>query len=109
LIPIGTAATSYSKKIDDWEDMNKNLKIIYTNSEDEQHEQSLSTTNDWKGEYGKINKAMILKYLDNDILNNSIFYICGPPGMLKAMQALLQEVDLNIPKERIKVEEFTGY
>jgi len=29
--------------------------------------------------------------------------------MLKAMQALLQEVDLNIPKERIKVEEFTGY
>jgi hypothetical protein len=25
------------------------------------------------------------------------------------MQALLQEDDLNIPKERIKVEEFTGY
>lgn len=69
MIPIGTAATSYSKKIDDWADINKNLKIIYTNSEDEQHEQSLSTTNDWKGEYGKINKAMILKYLDNNILN----------------------------------------
>jgi hypothetical protein len=28
--------------------------------------------------------------------------------MLKAMQILLQE-DLEIPKERIKVEEFTGY
>jgi hypothetical protein len=28
--------------------------------------------------------------------------------MLKAMQTLLQE-DLKIPKERIKVEEFTGY
>ena len=52
---------------------------------------------------------MILKYLDTNVLNNSIFYICGPPGMLKAMQALLQEDDLNIPKERIKVEEFTGY
>jgi len=28
--------------------------------------------------------------------------------MLKAMQALLED-DLEIPKERIKVEEFTGY
>ena len=41
-------------------------------------------------------------------LDNSIFYICGPPGMLNAMKKLLQE-DLDIPKERIKVEEFTGY
>ena len=81
----------FKKEFDDWAGVNKNLKIIYTISEDEQHEQSLSTTNDWKGEYGRINKAMILKYLDTNILNNSIFYICGPPGMLKAMQALLQE------------------
>ena len=100
----------FKKEFDDWADINKNLKIIYTISEDEQHEQSLlSTTNDWKGEYGRIDKAMILKYLDTYALNNSIFYICGPPGMLKAMQALLREDDLNIPKERIKVEEFTGY
>ena len=75
---------------------------------DEQSSSSLSTTNDWKGEYGRINKAMILKYLNTNVLNNSIFYICGPPSMLKAMQNLLQE-DLEIPKERIKVEEFTGY
>src|SRR5215216_2921004 len=98
----------FRKDFDDWEKVNKNLKIIYTIDENEQHKQSLSTTNDWKGEYGRINKAMILKYIDTNVLNNSIFYICGPPGMLKAMQALLQE-DLNIPKERIKVEEFTGY
>ena len=51
---------------------------------------------------------MIIKYVDTHELNNSIFYICGPPSMLKAMQILLQE-DLEIPKERIKVEEFTGY
>ena len=51
---------------------------------------------------------MIVKYIDTNVLNNSKFYICGPPSMLKAMQALLQE-DLEIPKDRIKVEEFTGY
>jgi glycine betaine catabolism B len=41
-------------------------------------------------------------------LDDSIFYICGPPDMLKAMQKLLQD-DLHIPKQRIKIEAFTGY
>ena len=104
----------FKKEFDDWASINKNLKIIYTISEKEEQQQQhneqspLSTINDWKGEYGIIDKAMILKYLDTNILNNSIFYICGPPSMLKAMQNLLQD-DLEIPKERIKVEEFTGY
>jgi ferredoxin-NADP reductase/nitrite reductase/ring-hydroxylating ferredoxin subunit len=102
----------FKKEFDDWASINKNLKIIYTISED-RHEQSSSSSStandDWKGEYGRINKAMILKYVDtNELNNNSIFYICGPPSMLKAMQSLLQD-DLEIPKARIKVEEFTGY
>jgi len=103
----------FKKEFDDWSNMNKNLKIIYTISKDDEqdrHERSSSSTanDDWKGEYGRINKAMILRYVDTNELNNSIFYICGPPSMLKAMQSLLQN-DLEIPKERIKVEEFTGY
>jgi glycine betaine catabolism B len=69
---------------------------------------SLSTADNWKGEYGRIDKAMILKYLDTEALKNSIFYICLPPGMLNAMQTLPQE-ELEIPKDRIRVEEFTGY
>ena len=97
----------FKKEFDDWADKNKNLKIIYTISDDEQ-QQSSSAANDWKGEYGRIDKAMILKYFNTNMLNNSIFYICGPPSMLKAMQSLLQD-NLEIPKERIKVEEFTGY
>jgi ferredoxin-NADP reductase/nitrite reductase/ring-hydroxylating ferredoxin subunit len=97
----------FNKEFDEWTKINKNLKIIYTISEDEQQPSS-STANDWKGEYGRIDKAMILKYLDTNILDNSIFYICGPPSMLKAMESLLQD-NLEIPKERIKVEEFTGY
>jgi ferredoxin-NADP reductase len=97
----------FKKEFDEWSNINKNLRIIYAISED-RHEQSSSNENDWKGEYGRIGKAMILKYVDTNVLNNSIFYICGPPSMLKAMQALLQD-DLQIPKERIKVEEFAGY
>ena len=101
----------FKKEFDDWANVNKNLKIIYTISEENRHEQSSSTAQsdtDWKGEYGRIDKAMILKYVDTNTLNNSIFYICGPPSMLKAMQALLEE-ELEIPKEQIRVEEFTGY
>jgi NAD(P)H-flavin reductase len=100
----------FKKEFDDWANINENLKIIYTISEESQHDKalSLSTANDWKGEYGRIDKAMILKHVDTNTLNNSIFYICGPPGMLRAMQTLLQE-ELEIPKDRIKVEEFTGY
>ncbi len=64
--------------------------------------------NDWKGERGYINQMMVRKYLNRIEMDNSIFYICGPPGMLSAMKKLLQ-VDLGIPKERIKIEEFTGY
>lgn len=100
----------FKKEFDNWATVNKFLKVIYSISDDEQQkqQQSSSAANDWKGEYGRIDKAMILKYLDTNMLNNSIFYICGPPSMLKAMQSLLQD-NLEIPKERIKVEEFTGY
>jgi ferredoxin-NADP reductase/nitrite reductase/ring-hydroxylating ferredoxin subunit len=99
----------FKKEFDDWANINKNLNIIYTISDDQdRHEQQSSTANDWKGEHGRIDKTMISKYIDTNTVNDSIFYICGPPSMLKAMQALLQD-DLEIPKERIKVEEFTGY
>ena len=94
----------FKKEFDEWASMNKNLKIIYTISDI----QDQSGTESWKGEKGRIDKAMLTKHLQNDELLNSIFYICGPPGMLKAMEILLQE-DLKIPKERIKIEEFTGY
>ena len=55
----------------------------------------------------RISKQMLTRYLSNEDLCNSIYYTCGPPGMIKAMQTLLQ--DLQISKERIKIEEFSGY
>jgi ferredoxin-NADP reductase/nitrite reductase/ring-hydroxylating ferredoxin subunit len=98
----------FKTEFDDWARRNKNLKIIYTIREDQHKQSSLSTADDWNGEYGRIDKAMILKYIDSNVLHNSVFYICGPPTMLKAIQTLLQE-ELEIPKEMVKIEEFTGY
>jgi ferredoxin-NADP reductase/nitrite reductase/ring-hydroxylating ferredoxin subunit len=95
----------YKNEFDECLKTNKNLKIIYTITAEEGQAPS---SGDWKGERGIINKAMLTKYLTTSELDNSEFYICGPPGMLKAMQNLLED-DLHIPKERMRIEEFTGY
>jgi ferredoxin-NADP reductase len=97
----------YKNEFDECVSQNKNLKIIYTIAGEIQESSSVPN-DDWKGERGFINRVMLVKYLSNDELDNSVFYICGPPGMLKAIQKLLHD-DLHIPKERIKIEVFTGY
>ncbi|MDP9287393.1 MAG: Rieske 2Fe-2S domain-containing protein [Thermoproteota archaeon] len=97
----------YKNEFDECLNTNRNLKIIYTITAAEEQGQAPSSSS-WKGERGIINKTILTKFLTTSELNNSVFYVCGPPGMLKAMQNLLQD-DLHIPKERIMVEEFTGY
>jgi glycine betaine catabolism B len=97
----------FKNEFDECLKTNKNLKIIYTITATEENMQAPSSGS-WKGERGIINKTMLTKYLTTSELDNSVFYICGPPGMLKAMQKLLEE-DLHIPKERMRIEEFTGY
>jgi ferredoxin-NADP reductase len=91
------------------------LKIVYTITEEEEKQgaqdtilSSSPTRQQWTGERGRIDKAMLTKHLSEDEIKNSIFYTCGPPAMIKAMQDIIQN-DLKVPKDRIKVEEFTGY
>ena len=98
----------YKDEFDQWANTNKNVKIIYTITEEGKEDQKSSGASEWKGESGRIDKAILTKYLNNDYLKDSIFYTCGPPAMIKAMQDLLQD-DFGLTKERIKVEEFTGY
>jgi ferredoxin-NADP reductase/nitrite reductase/ring-hydroxylating ferredoxin subunit len=97
----------FKNDFDKCADTNKSLKIVYTITE-EQKEQNKNGDDGWKGEKGRIDVAMLKRYLNSDDLEKGIFYICGPPAMVKAMQDIL-EVDLQIPAERIKIEEFTGY
>jgi len=99
----------FKNEFDAFANSNKNLRIIYTISEEEggQVREQISSSK-WDEERGRIDEAMLTKYLSEDDIKNSIFYTCGPPGMLKAMQKLLQE-ELHIPNERIMIEEFTGY
>lgn len=76
--------------------LNPNFKLILT---------MLKPDNTWQGEKGYITGPLIKKYLPN--LDSPIFYICGSPAMVTALQEIL--VEMNISEDRIKVEDFPGY
>lgn len=94
----------YKDEFDSYAKVNTNLKIIYTITEEGER----IPLSDWKGERGFIDKAMLTKYLTADELTDALFYICGPPAMLNAMQQLLSK-EIEVSEERIKIEIFTGY
>lgn len=78
---------------------NKNIKVIYTITRPEESREK------WTGETGRISKDLIVKYTDNPL--NSVYYVSGPPQMVEAMVSIAEE--LNVPKERIRKENFIGY
>jgi ferredoxin-NADP reductase len=59
----------------------------------------------WTGERGYITHTMIKKYVPD--LLTAIYYICGSPNMVTALQETLLELD--IPSIQIKTEDFPGY
>ncbi len=75
---------------------NSNLKLVFTVGE---------ATPDWKGLTGNISMDMIRQELPD--YKDYIYYTCGPPPMVKAMQALVESMGL--ARERLKLEYFTGY
>jgi ferredoxin-NADP reductase len=64
-----------------------------------------SAPDGWSGERGRVDEAMINKYVDD--LNAPIYYLSGPEGMVKAMRQMLVDMDAN--EDNIRTEEFTGY
>ena len=67
----------YKEEFDEWAKLNKNLKIIYTITDESSN---ADKEDDWEGERGYINREMLTKYLTRNELDNSIFYICGHLG-----------------------------
>lgn len=59
----------------------------------------------WQGETGFISHTMIKKYIPD--LNLPVYYVCGSPAMVTALQETLAE--MGIDEEKIKVEDFPGY
>ena len=78
---------------------NTNYKLIPTMTEMEKSQQV------WQGEKGWINKEMVARYVKD--LESPIYYIAGPPGMVKGLHTMLN--DARIDDDNIRAEEFPGY
>ncbi|MEM3404568.1 MAG: FAD-binding oxidoreductase [Nitrososphaeria archaeon] len=86
----------FREELEQMPKQNPNLKIVLTLDEPD---------SDWKGYSGVINRDMIRNEIPDYL--DRIFYTCGPPAMVRAMDVLL--VQLNIPSTRIKKEQWPGY
>ena len=87
---------AFRKEFEDLAQKNKNLKLVFTVNQ---------PTSDWKGETGTINVDMIKQQLPD--YQEYMFYTCGPPPMVEAMQKLIE--NLGLSKEKLKFEYFSGY
>lgn len=59
----------------------------------------------WSGETGWINKQMLSRHLKD--VQSPIYYIAGPPAMVKGLHTMLNES--GIDDDDIRTEEFGGY
>lgn len=78
---------------------NPNYKLIAAMSEIEK------SKTPWQGETGFIGKAMLSKYVTGAA--SPIYYVAGPPAMVKAMRDLLNRA--SVDDDDIRAEEFSGY
>jgi ferredoxin-NADP reductase len=86
----------FRKEFEELAQKNKNLKLIFSLNE---------PTPDWRGATGNINAEIVKRELPD--YEETVFYACGPPPMVKAMEALVGTLGLS--KEKLKLEYFTGY
>lgn len=55
---------------------------------------------------GRVDAALIRRHVPD--LAGSLFYLSGPPGMVRAMRTILMD-ELKVDEDRIRTEEFDGY
>jgi len=87
---------AFYKELEAMQQQNSNLKIHFIVTQ---------PSPDWKGAIGIINAEMIRQELPD--FKENVFFTCGPPAMVKAMEAIIQS--LGLPEGQMKKEYFTGY
>jgi ferredoxin-NADP reductase len=87
---------AFREELEELAKKNKNLKLISIINQ---------PTEQWKGQIGTINAEMVKQELPD--YEENMFYTCGPPPMVEAMEKLV--VNLGLQKEKLKREYFSGY
>jgi ferredoxin-NADP reductase len=90
---------AFLAELQELEKRNPNYKMIACMSEAEKSQRS------WSGERGLINRPLLGRYLKG--VRSPVYYITGPPAMVKAMHTMLS--DAGVDDDNIRIEEFAGY
>lgn len=88
---------AFRKEFEELAQQNNNIKLVFTVNQ--------PAPPDWKGQTGMITSELIKQYLPD--YQENMFYTCGPPPMVDAMEKLVES--LGLPKEKLKREYFSGY
>ena len=87
---------AFKKELEDLQLKNSNLRVILVLSEP-------SPT--WKGKTGFVTAELIKAEVPD--FRERVFYVCGPPGMIAAMQKVVAE--LGLPETKLRLETFVGH
>lgn len=90
---------TFRDEFDHYADLRNNFKLTSTVSKKDE------SPTPWVGLTGRIDANLISKVAKD--YQNPIFWVCGPPGMVDAIEKALAE--LKVPGKRIRIEKFTGY
>jgi ferredoxin-NADP reductase len=77
------------------QELKKSFKLVMTMTDDKQ----------WEGEKQRIDAQLIKKYVKD--IDNSIFMMAGPPGMVEAVQNVLK--GMSVKEQNIRIDSFAGY
>lgn len=88
---------SFLNELQMWQKRNGNFTFVPT----------VTTPNgsSWPFEHGRIDPEMLGRHLPE--IHGPVYYVCGPAGMVAAMQRLLAH--LGVDEDSIRTEEFGGY
>ena len=87
---------AFEDELDIMQKHNPNLKVVHTLTR---------ASSDWTGCRERVCESMILREIPD--YRDRMFYLCGPPTMVKTVREILYE--MAIDKAKVKYELFTGY
>ena len=89
---------TFMSDFETWSKENNNITVDLTVSKPDKM---------WRGLSGRIDENMIQTTISKHKIQNPTFWLCGPPGMVSAMENTLNS--LKIPSGKTRIEKFTGY
>jgi len=87
---------AFKQQIDDMQTKNSRLRAIYVLNE---------PTSNWTGKVGFLTAELVRQEVPD--FKDYIFYACGPPVMVSAMQKLV--ASLGLPETQLKLEALVGH